>query len=125
VFFRSQSPRLAALLDRFAAELQATGADTVALGCTHYPLVADGLAARLPAGVQLIDTAEAVARRVASLLPAAAGAPDAPATGALRLLSTGDPALLRDAARRWVQPDAEAQTLDLPDPALGPATPAA
>lgn len=119
------SRRLASLLDRFAAELQATGADTVALGCTHYPLVADGLAARLPAGVLLIDTAEAVARRVASLLPAvaspagtpgAAQANDAPASGALRLLATGDPALLQQAARRWVQPDARAQALALPDP---------
>ncbi|MEK8050524.1 glutamate racemase [Ideonella sp. DXS22W] len=111
-----ESPRLAALLDRFAAELQATGSDTVALGCTHYPLVADGLAARLPAGVQLIDTAEAVSRRVASLLPVAARAPGADGTpGALRLLATGDPALLQQAARRWVQPDAQAEALALPD----------
>lgn len=111
-----QSPRLAALLDRFATELQATGADTVALGCTHYPLVADGLAARLPAGVQLIDTAEAVSRRVASLLPAAAPAPGVNGTpGTLRLLATGDPALLQQAARRWVQADAQAEALALPD----------
>lgn len=115
-----QSLRLAALLDRFAAELQATGADTVALGCTHYPLVADGLAGRLPPGVQLIDTAEAVARRVASLLPVMTDAAAAGAPAALRLLSTGDPALLREAARRWVQPDAEAGLLALPDPGVTP-----
>lgn len=112
-----QSPRLAALLDRFAAELQATGADTVALGCTHYPLVAQALADRLPPGVQLIDTAEAVARRVASLLPAKE---DGTAPAAMRLLSTGNPATLREAARRWVQADAEAEALALPDPADPP-----
>lgn len=119
------SPQLAALLDRFAAQLQASGADTVALGCTHYPLVAQALAARLPPGVQLIDTAEAVARRVASLLPAVAGAMgdaaghatgQAPRPGALKLLATGDPALLQQAARRWVQADATAGLLALPDP---------
>ncbi len=35
--------------------------DAVVLGCTHYPLVADAIAARLPVGVRLFDSAEAVA----------------------------------------------------------------
>ncbi|TQF68743.1 glutamate racemase [Rhodococcus spelaei] len=35
--------------------------DAVVLGCTHYPLVADEIAARLPSGVTLFDSAEAVA----------------------------------------------------------------
>lgn len=35
----------------------------IVLGCTHYPLVADTIAARLPAGVRLFDSAEAVARQ--------------------------------------------------------------
>ncbi len=35
----------------------------VVLGCTHYPLLADEIAARLPAGVTLFDSAEAVARQ--------------------------------------------------------------
>ncbi|MEE2033283.1 glutamate racemase [Rhodococcus chondri] len=37
--------------------------DGIVLGCTHYPLVADTIAARLPAGVRLFDSAEAVARQ--------------------------------------------------------------
>lgn len=110
------SPRLGALLDSFARAVRASGADTVALGCTHYPLVAQGLAARLPAQVQLIDTADAVARRVQQLLGLADGAPQACAglpPAPLRLLSTGDPAALQAAARRWLQADASAQALDL------------
>ncbi|MFF0815750.1 glutamate racemase [Rhodococcus sp. NPDC003318] len=35
--------------------------DAVVLGCTHYPLVADEITARLPAGVTLFDSAPAVA----------------------------------------------------------------
>lgn len=35
----------------------------VVLGCTHYPLVADVIAAALPPGTVLLDSAEAVARQ--------------------------------------------------------------
>ncbi|MCJ0903946.1 glutamate racemase [Rhodococcus sp. ARC_M6] len=35
----------------------------VVLGCTHYPLLRDEIVAALPAGVQLFDSAEAVARQ--------------------------------------------------------------
>ena len=131
---------LQALLDRIAADLQAAEVDTVALACTHYPLVADALQARLGPEVQLVDTADAVARQVARLLaqhtlqdalsppplPSArhakqpVGQPPcsrAPRAAELppRLLSTGDPALLQQAARRWLQPDALAEALALPD----------
>ena len=107
---------LAARLDQIASALQRLQADTVVLGCTHYPLVADALQQRLGPGTTLVDTADAVARRVASLLGdppnAGAGSP-----GALRLFSTADPAALQHAAQRWLGCDAPAQGLDLPDPA--------
>ena len=64
------SPQVAALLDTFVAPLAAAGADLVVLGCTHYPLVAAAIAARMPAGVRLLDTGEAVARQVERLLAA-------------------------------------------------------
>jgi glutamate racemase len=75
------------------------------LGCTHYPLVADRIAARLGPGVGLIDTADAVSRRVASQLPASM-----PRSGTARidLLATGDPDSLSRAARRWIAPTVEA-----------------
>ncbi len=46
-----------------AAAAQRTPPDVggVVLGCTHYPLVADTIAAHLPPGVRLFDSAEAVA----------------------------------------------------------------
>lgn len=112
---------LAARLDQIARALQRLQADTVVLGCTHYPLVADALQQRLGPGTTLVDTADAVARQVASLLgdPPAAGA----GPGALRLFSTADPVALRHAAQRWLGCDAPTQGLDLPDPAsvTGPA----
>lgn len=58
------SPEVERLLDAFVAPLAAAGADVVVLGCTHYPWVADMIARRLPAGVTLLDTGEAVARQL-------------------------------------------------------------
>ena len=41
--------------------------DAVVLGCTHFPLLRAELAEVLPQRVKLIDSEEAIARRVASL----------------------------------------------------------
>jgi glutamate racemase len=60
--------------------------DTVVLACTHYPLVADRLAAVAPWPVAWIDPAPAIARRAASLLPPPA---DGAAAGAGRAVFTG------------------------------------
>lgn len=42
--------------------------DTVVLGCTHYPLLADSLADALPEVRHWVDSGDAIARRVAFLL---------------------------------------------------------
>ena len=52
------------LLDEYMPLVAASGADVVVLGCTHYPLIADDIAARLPDAVTLIDPAPAVAAQV-------------------------------------------------------------
>ncbi len=51
------------LLDAYLPTIVESGADVVVLGCTHYPLIRDAIAERLPAGTELIDPAPAVARR--------------------------------------------------------------
>ena len=42
--------------------------DVLVLACTHFPLLKEELAAHLPATIQLIDSGEAIARRVEYLL---------------------------------------------------------
>jgi glutamate racemase len=74
--------------------------DTVVLGCTHYPFAADALANLLGAGVALVDTGEAVARRTRDVLNLSASTDTNPTTPVL--LSTGDPAALALAAQRWL-----------------------
>ena len=44
-----------------------TGPDTIVLGCTHFPLLADEVSLCLPQA-RLVDSGEAIARRVSSLL---------------------------------------------------------
>lgn len=51
------------LLDRYLGPIAASAADVVVLGCTHYPMIHDEIASRLPEGVELIDPAPAVATR--------------------------------------------------------------
>lgn len=72
------SDATAAMLARYIVPLLDQGADTLVLGCTHYPLVQAAIE-RIISGatareVVLVDTGEAVARQLARLLAAAGNA---------------------------------------------------
>jgi glutamate racemase len=90
------------LLARYTAPLIEAGADTLVLGCTHYPFLRPVLAEMLGPSITLLDTGEAVARRVASLLDREGQR--APAAGAARIAwwTSGDPAqMVATGARLW------------------------
>ncbi|WP_089376020.1 glutamate racemase [Methylobacillus rhizosphaerae] len=53
-----------ALVQQYVAPLIASGADTIVLGCTHYPFVETLIAEIAGPEVVLIDTGEAVARQL-------------------------------------------------------------
>ena len=66
-----QSRDTAALVQRYVAPLLAQKADTLVLGCTHYPFVEPlitKVAASVDGSVQLVDTGEPVARQLERLL---------------------------------------------------------
>jgi glutamate racemase len=69
------TPATHAMLERFIAPLLEQGADTLVLGCTHYPFVLPAIAELLArhgrSDVTLVDTGEAVARQLARLLAGA------------------------------------------------------
>lgn len=91
-------PRAAAVVDDCVAPLVADGVDTLVMGCTHFPLLRALIAAAAP-GATIIDTGPAVAAQAARV---AAAAGVAPARGALRCATTGDPASVGPAlARVW------------------------
>jgi len=62
--------------------------DSVILGCTHFPLLADVIRAELGPGPSIVDSATATARTVAALLDRDALASGRSRRGDLRLLVT-------------------------------------
>lgn len=60
--------QLHGILQPFFTHPRAKEMDALVLACTHFPLLRDELAAQFSPQVQLIDSGEAIARRVESLL---------------------------------------------------------
>jgi glutamate racemase len=63
-------PRTRALVESYVQPLLARGADTIILGCTHYPFLRALISEIAGAQVTLIDTGEAVARQLCRRLAA-------------------------------------------------------
>jgi glutamate racemase len=88
--------------------------DTLVLGCTHYPLLADTIAQVAGPGVRLVDSAQATAEVVAALLRerglgAAAGTPVQ-----RHYLVTDTPARFAEVGARFLQaPLEQARQIDL------------
>ncbi len=85
------SPRTRALIERYTAPLLARGADTLILGCTHYPFLAASIRRAVGEDVALVDTGAAVARhlqhRVDAELPPGSGS-----EASEQFFTSGDPA---------------------------------
>ena len=75
-----------AMLAKYILPLLEQGADTLVLGCTHYPFVRASIerivAQATPRDVVLVDTGDAVARQLARLLAAAGSLNPGPAADA-------------------------------------------
>jgi len=93
----ADSPVAEAALREILDEVEGWGADTLVLGCTHYPLLRPALA-RVAPRMTIVDSAETTAARVRRILAVnrletAAAAADPP-----RLLVTSQPERFTDAA---------------------------
>lgn len=94
------------ILEHALSPMLAQGIDTVVLGCTHYPFVIPLIQEIVGSGVRVIDPAPAVARQVGRLLDAR-GLPRSSIkrdnqSGAIRYLTTGDPAAIESLLPRFV-----------------------
>ncbi|ADV46893.1 glutamate racemase [Nitratifractor salsuginis] len=63
-----ESPECRRMLEGWLAPMREAGVDTIVLGCTHYPLAASAIREVMGTPVTLIETGEAIARRLLSLL---------------------------------------------------------
>ena len=82
-----------------------SGIDTLVMGCTHYPILRDVIQAAVGRQVELIDSGEATAREVKSLLAEKSLARTSSGTGALErhLCDDLDHFYVTDAAQRFAR----------------------
>ena len=88
----SQSAETRTLLERAVAPMLAAGADTLVLGCTHYPFIRPLLEEIAGPDVTIIDPAPAVARHTRNVLQQRGRLAPETRAGVLRCYTTGDAA---------------------------------
>lgn len=87
-------PRAREIVNAVIGPLLEQQADTLVLGCTHFPFLRETIREVAGDSIHLLDTGEAVARRVAHLLSVDAMNSGPENTPAVRFLTSGDPALV-------------------------------
>jgi len=104
---QADSAQIARLCERYVRQAGDFGGaegqiDTLVLGCTHYPLVADAFRRHTGAAVRFIDTGAPVAQQTQRLLAAGNLLVDDTHTGDVTLTGSGDIAALEASAARWI-----------------------
>lgn len=84
-------PRCQMLLTRYLQPLLAEGADTLVLGCTHYPFLIPAIQRLAGPTVAILDPSPAVARQLRRRLETGSLLTGEPATGGVRYFSSGPP----------------------------------
>lgn len=110
-------PVTRALVSQFTAPLLARGADTIVLGCTHYPFLRPLIQELVGPDVVLIDTGAAVAQQLKRVLAAQQLTADRQTSGREEFWTTGDVRIARGVfAALWA---AGALVRQLPDEFAG------
>jgi glutamate racemase len=91
------------IVKTYLKPLAATGIDTLILGCTHYPLLAERIAKRME-GVTLIDSGAETAIEVAMVLQQARIEAPATASPTYRFIATDAPEQFLRSARGFLGP---------------------
>lgn len=105
----TDAPGTCALIRRLLAPLQASGADVLALGCTHYAFLRDIIQDEAGEGVLVIEPSAAIARQVKRVLAARQLLNPRRTDGGVLYLCSGDEAAftrVRQAVETRPQPTA-------------------
>jgi glutamate racemase len=110
------SAELRALLHGYLQPMLDAGADTLVLGCTHYPFLDATIRDIVSERLALIDTSVAIARQLGRVLDQHGMAASALPTGAAspRFYSTGDGTHLRQLVASLLQIDATVERAVIP-----------
>ncbi|AJE98958.1 glutamate racemase [Pandoraea apista] len=109
------SPKVMALLDRFIGPMVAQGADTLVLGCTHYPFLIPAIERRFGTALTLVDTGAAIARQLQRRLETDGldASAQAEGHGDLQLMTTANANALQTMADRLLPNAPRVQTIDI------------
>lgn len=109
------SPAVMALLDKFIEPMMAQGADTLVLGCTHYPFLIPAIERRFGTTLTLIDTGAAIARQLQRRLETDGlhATSSIGAHGDLQLMTTANADALQTMADRLLPNAPRVQTVEI------------
>ncbi|MCU1367081.1 MAG: murI [Ilumatobacteraceae bacterium] len=94
-------PEMTELVEWCCTPLRSAGVDTVVLGCTHYEFVRHHIERAMGTAVEVLDTAEAVARQTERIAAATTRRRE-DHNGHVDLRTTGDERALGEFAERWL-----------------------
>lgn len=100
------------LLAQHLAPIQDAGADTIVLGCTHYPFLRKAIRKLLGDSINLIDTGDAVVRQLKRKLEAHGQSLDTGKYGFIQFISSKDADNLYQMAQELMQSDLSAHPLE-------------
>lgn len=83
------SDKTRCLVEEFTRPLLAAGADTIVLGCTHYPLIKTLIREVVGGQINIIETGPAVAQQLQRQLEASSLLSDSAGTGTIQLWTSG------------------------------------
>lgn len=64
----TDTPKTLEMMERWLSPMRSAGVDTIVLGCTHYPLIAHAIETVMKRPVTLVQTGDAVSRRLLYLM---------------------------------------------------------
>lgn len=88
--------------ESYLSDIKNSGADTLILGCTHFPIISDIISDTIP-GVTLIDPAKEAARELAGKLPNIGASPNG--IGHVRYFVSDDAESFSASAKIFVGPE--------------------
>ena len=100
------------LLAQHLAPIQDAGADTIVLGCTHYPFLRKAIRKLLGDSINLIDTGDAVVRQLKRKLEAQGKSLDTDKPGLIQFISSKDADKLYQMAQELMQSDLSAHHIE-------------
>ena len=95
-------PELCSAAEEYVGPIRDFGADTLILGCTHYPLISDTIRRVVGDTVRLIDVGAEAAEEMKAVLTASGSLNGQEASGYLRCHVSGSPGMFASLAGRFL-----------------------